>query len=41
MRRSTNWEDLPEDWFDQRVLKVISIVNIDEQVVELVTGLFQ
>ena len=41
MRRSTNWEDLPEDWFDQRLLKVISIVNKDEQVVELVSGLFQ
>ena len=41
MRRYTNWEDLPEDWFDQRLLKVISIVNMDGQVVELVTGLFQ
>jgi hypothetical protein len=41
MRRSTNWEDLPKDWFDHRLLEVISIVNMDEQVLELVTGLFQ
>jgi hypothetical protein len=41
MRRSPNFQDLLEDWFDQRVLEVISIVNMDEQVLELVTGLFQ
>jgi len=41
LQRSRDWEDLPEDWFDHRLLKVISLANMEDQVLELVTNLFE
>jgi hypothetical protein len=40
LQRSRDWEDLPEDWFDHRLLEVISLANMEDQVLELVTELF-
>jgi hypothetical protein len=41
LQRSRDWEDLPDDWFDHRLLEVISLANMEDQVLEMITELFK
>lgn len=39
--RSTDWEDLPADWFDHRLAEVIKIVNTDQNILKELKELFE
>jgi len=39
--RSSEWQDLPRDWFDLRLAEVISIANTDQEVLSNISEFFQ
>ncbi len=41
LQRSRDWDDLPEDWFDHRLLEVISLANMEDQVLQMLSNLFK